>query len=367
MEKHDRSYCRMKKLFAIFAILFCACHSFSQDKSTVVEFGEYIHDFGNIREIDGPQSHTFTYRNAGKTPLIIYNIDTSCGCTTPKYDHSPLMPGQTRKLVVEFDPANQPGRVEKTIIIRGNIENGSTTLKVRALVEPRPRTVEDHYPVSLTDGVRMQDVAMELGNQPRTKTTVHTMGIVNTSDKTVMLSVDPRKQLPPWVKAQVSTQHLGAGEKAILNVTLNPQEFDLWGHKAFPVGVLVNGRAQYIDVIVMTTFIEDLAVNISTTPPRAELNGNFYHFSSVKHKQNVTHSFTLKNNGEGVLYIRNLDHAKDLNVKADKTELKKGEVATIIVQIDAEEIGPLNEIIRIITNDPMRPVQELRVMANVIK
>ena len=52
-------------------------------KFPIIEFNETEHDFGEI-ERNIPVETTFTYKNTGNAPLVITDIKTSCGCTTPK-------------------------------------------------------------------------------------------------------------------------------------------------------------------------------------------------------------------------------------------------------------------------------------------
>ena len=60
----------------------------------VISFEEEEHDFGTI--INGtPVETSFKYTNTGKSPLVISNIKTSCGCTVPEdWSKDPLAPSK---------------------------------------------------------------------------------------------------------------------------------------------------------------------------------------------------------------------------------------------------------------------------------
>jgi len=103
----------------------------------VIAFEEEEHDFGNI--INGtPVETVFKYTNTGKSPLVVSNIKSSCGCTVPEdWNKEPLAPGQTGHFTVKFNGkgANQ---VSKTITLTTNTEKGTETVRIKAFIEPDP-------------------------------------------------------------------------------------------------------------------------------------------------------------------------------------------------------------------------------------
>jgi len=87
-----------------------------------VEVTEFTHDWGEIGINDGNVNREFSIKNGGSEPLSLYNVVTSCMCTTAKLslddDKSPefgmhtkssfvleIPPQETARLKVVFDPA----------------------------------------------------------------------------------------------------------------------------------------------------------------------------------------------------------------------------------------------------------------------
>jgi len=103
----------------------------------VISFTETEHDFGTI--VNGtPVETKFNYTNTGKTPLVVSNIKSTCGCTVPSdWNRSPLAPGESAEFTVKFNGkgANQ---VQKSITLTTNTEKGSEIVKIKAFVEPDP-------------------------------------------------------------------------------------------------------------------------------------------------------------------------------------------------------------------------------------
>lgn len=73
-----------------------------------IEVSATEYDFGTIPNT-GPVSRVFQVRNAGKGPLAIRGVSTSCGCTTAEIDGLSLAPGGATDLTVTYDPLAHDG------------------------------------------------------------------------------------------------------------------------------------------------------------------------------------------------------------------------------------------------------------------
>ncbi len=101
---------------------------------TTVNFAEYEHDFGNIKQ-DTENEKVFTFTNTGTEPLIIESATGSCGCTVPEYPKHPIAPGETGDIKVVYKPGKQKNAQTKTVTIVANTEPKSTELRIKANVE----------------------------------------------------------------------------------------------------------------------------------------------------------------------------------------------------------------------------------------
>ena len=87
-----------KKGLLIIVFSFLALIAFSKQKGATISFEKDIHDFGKIKEDGGTVEYSFSFTNTGSEPLIITNVRTTCGCTSPTWTQKPVMPD--RKSVV---------------------------------------------------------------------------------------------------------------------------------------------------------------------------------------------------------------------------------------------------------------------------
>ena len=96
-----------------------------------VEVKEGAFDFGKLKGGE-VVTHTFQIKNTGTGNLLIRNIDTSCGCTTPSYNKKPIKPGETGKIEITFDTKGRSGKQYKVIQVFANIPEKSFQLTFKA-------------------------------------------------------------------------------------------------------------------------------------------------------------------------------------------------------------------------------------------
>ncbi len=74
----------MKNLIAVLFISLFSLGALAQEKMAKIEFKETTIDYGTIEKgADGVR--TFEFTNTGDAPLIISKVNSSCGCTIPKW------------------------------------------------------------------------------------------------------------------------------------------------------------------------------------------------------------------------------------------------------------------------------------------
>ena len=100
---------------------------------TTIKFEKTEIDLGTIKQ-GIPKEVTFTLTNTGSTPLVIYDVETSCGCTGAEWTKKPIKAKDTGEITVSYD-AKETGRFIKTITVYGNLKSGSNQLQIKGVVE----------------------------------------------------------------------------------------------------------------------------------------------------------------------------------------------------------------------------------------
>jgi Protein of unknown function (DUF1573) len=84
-------------------------------KTEVLSLRETSFNFGKIPQ-GRPVTHVFEVTNTGKEPLVLENVQASCGCTTPEWSREAIAPGATQRITVGYNAASE-GVFEKSITI----------------------------------------------------------------------------------------------------------------------------------------------------------------------------------------------------------------------------------------------------------
>ena len=101
--------------------------------AAVMELETDSYDFGQVVEGTAVE-HEFRFKNTGGAPLIISNVQASCGCTTPEYSKNPVAPGEEGMVKVVFNSAGQTGKQHKVITVTSNATTANTLLNLRGEV-----------------------------------------------------------------------------------------------------------------------------------------------------------------------------------------------------------------------------------------
>ncbi len=93
----------MKK-FILFAFVLLNIAAFAQ-KGPKIEFKDKDNtiDYGTTNKEDDNGLRSFVFTNTGDAPLIITNVQSTCGCTVPSKPTEPILPGKTGKIDVKYN------------------------------------------------------------------------------------------------------------------------------------------------------------------------------------------------------------------------------------------------------------------------
>lgn len=103
---------------------------------TTMEVPDTKFNFGTMKEGDKVR-HTWKVRNTGAQPLMIANVQTSCGCTAPFYPKEPILPGKEGEVTLEFNSDGKKDHVIKNALIIANTDNSPFSIGFEADVTPK--------------------------------------------------------------------------------------------------------------------------------------------------------------------------------------------------------------------------------------
>ena len=93
-----------------------------------------------VLDYDANTTREFKFKNTGKSPLIISNVQVQCGCTNVDgWPKEPIAPGKTASFKVKYD-SKRPGKFDKKITVTSNAKNPTVILTIKGEVKPAPVT-----------------------------------------------------------------------------------------------------------------------------------------------------------------------------------------------------------------------------------
>ncbi|MCZ4408965.1 DUF1573 domain-containing protein [Cryomorphaceae bacterium 1068] len=105
--------------------------SYDEDEIAVINFSEKTIEAGKITQGE-LITHKFAFTNTGNVPLLISNVDGSCGCTIPRsYPKGKVMPGEGGEIEVEFNSDGKVGFQNVSIIVSANTIPAATQLLIK--------------------------------------------------------------------------------------------------------------------------------------------------------------------------------------------------------------------------------------------
>lgn len=322
--------------------------------------------FGRINEADGRVSHVFTGINQGEKPLVILDVITSCGCTVPSFSRQPILPGAKTQITVTFDPANRPGSFTKELDVYSSEKRKITTLTIRGDVAPRKKTVTELYPVDAGGGLRLANTLCAFTYIYPGKRTQSAIGYTNTSAHRIRLELRP--QTTTGLLTIDAPREIAPGAQGEINLSyLIPAESPRYGTLSDVLEIFADGRSNGTRVKVHGIGIDSPNDSTANKAPQAQLSEGIIKFGPVKRTAGLQrHTFLLSNTGASELIVRAVENGGHVGTNLTPgRRIASGNNCKVELTLDPAEqdFGVMTDYLILITNDPARPMQRLRITA----
>ena len=360
----------MKKIaLAVAACLYFMGTGHGQDQPTSqMQFASTSHDFGQIKEVDGIVTHVFEFKNISNKPLVINFVSSSCGCTTPEYDKKPVMPGGSGKIKVAYDPAGRPGAFNKEIVIVSNNRQTEDVLTIQGDVVPRPRTIDDDFPVKIGEGLRASSNSVSFGPIALGYSHSKTIYLYNQSERDIRIETETA-EMPGGISVSVNPKTLSPKGKGNIVVTYDLTNVRNYSCLEQSFTLLANGKAYEYPIRITAVTIPDfsgLSDEERRVAPHIDPSATFHHFGTTQIGKSLEETFEIGNIGGRDLVIEAvIPEDSTIRYTLDKKVIKPKELARITLTLDTSDaIARLSKKVTLISNDLFDPVVELRVATN---
>ena len=335
-------------------------------QSTPLNFELSRHDFGVISEAGGAVCHTFSFTNSQNKPVVILDVSGGCSCTSAKFSRQPILPSRSSEIEICFDPMNQPsGPFYRKVVI--TTSEGRMTLAISGTITPREKSVEERYSMVLSSGLRLETNYHAFGYVEHGKPAVSSFGVINTSDKEIVLQLVPSEQSGVLELDYPRTIAPKQSAEIEFGYVLK-RESDIYGSLKDVLQIEVNGNKEPYPLIISGIAVDALSNNTDKEWQKIQLSENFIKFGTLKQTSKaIVGTVAIRNIGLEPLIIRRIECDNgafvpmlrgDSVVMADSQSLL--EVKLIVSKCD---FGAVTGNVIIVTNDPQQPVKRLRVAA----
>ena len=118
-------------------------------EADVIRFDKKVHDFGDVLMAEGPVTCLFTFTNIGQQPLVVHNVISSCGCTTPEWTREPVKPGATGTIQATFSNDQGPYPFDKTLTVYVGVGASSldrpVVLRLRGVAHEKKKDLDELF------------------------------------------------------------------------------------------------------------------------------------------------------------------------------------------------------------------------------
>lgn len=347
----------MRFLLYIF-LFFCGISSFAQVQSHLA-FENYSHDFGVIKEVDGKQMYRFEFTNVGKTPIVINNVNTSCGCTSGEWTRGPILPSKKAYIKVVFDPRNRPGNFSKILSVYSNIKPKIIYLKIIGKVIPKTRTILDEYPFEMPSGLRLQYDKIAFMKVKRGAAKRLEVKFLNNSERSINLSL---QELPKEIRLVSISKRVIPKKEGSFILDYKADKNMLLGIDQTNITVKLNGITE---IIPLSADVREDYSSLSKAElhasPRISVQKRVFKLKDINLEGTVSRNIIISNKGESDLVINRIYSSAKFSFFMPSYELSPGDSTKLSINLKTSDfMGSKTVIVRIISNDPRKQEIKLR-------
>lgn len=352
------------------ALTFAASAVFLLATAASARWLETEYNFGTWEESEGLREGVARVVNDTDSAMAVRRVRPSCGCTGVDYTQNEIAPGDTARIIFNYNPEGRPGPFDKTIRVWLNQDTEPQVIRIRGTVVGAERSLYHRYPFA-AESFRLSDSLIALGNIQAGNSAHTFISGYNSSRHPVTPKIvfNEKKQLPVEVSVRPAT--VPPGETFVIAVDLGTEtNTKLYGPQSQPFAVVV-GDERITPSVEVTILPPQITVNaaIMAEAPEASFFPSAVELGNVKPGVKKEFTITVSNAGRSPLELyRIYSLMPGLTVGKYPLKLKPGKTAeikcTFVVPTSYDAAGNgnvLSGIISILSSDPVNPVKKIRV------
>lgn len=327
-----------------------------------ITFKNTTYDYGTIPE-GADQKAEFHFQNTGDHPLIVSNVQSSCGCLVPEWSKEPVMPGKRGIIKARYD-TNRIGRINKSLTLTSNASEPSVVLRIKGTVISRDSMLST---LSERPQIQFEKSTYNFGKITLGAWPYAEFYFKNTG--TLPLKIDHVYEHHFGDEAEVPERSVQPGMWGVIKVKFRTQDV---GHKKSTLTVVSNGLPFKSELIIEG----DIAPTDSTIKvakgPRITFDKTVYDFGTVPEGpvsgkivegDGIHGEFRFMNTGTEPLLITNTNGSMGQSVPIwSKEPVMPGEGGVVKFLFDTRKRGPIHATLTVMSNAVNMPSETLTII-----
>lgn len=329
-----------------------------------IEIDKTVHNFGDILLGTGPVSCTYTVKNIGSKPLVIYNAITTCGCTKAEWTKEPIMPGKTGKISVAYSNDEGPYPFDKSVTVYFSEPKKPVVLKMRGVCMEKKIPLDQAYTVQYGPlGLRESNI--KCGNMEQGGMKSNSVTVANLSNSPINVDFG---DVSDNLEISVSPNPIPASSTAEMSFCVKADR-SLWGKNTYWATPVINGKTYRnadntsrigIWAITKENF-DNIPEDQKGKAARPHFETSTYTFGKAKRGDVIHAEFSFKNVGQTCFTVYKVDVDTPSWSHSDIPGAKPGEEVKFRVHLNTADLpaGEVLAIVTLTTNSPLRPIVNL--------
>lgn len=334
----------------------------------VAEFTEIVHFFGDVLLSDGPLSCSFPVKNISDSPMVIYNVASSCGCTDVTWTKSPIAPGESGVISATYSNDEGPYPFDKVLTVYISSIKRPVILHLRGQSHKEPQPLSELFPLHFGQ-LAFKSADIKCGNMDMGSQRVDKITVANIGKGPIKLGFE---DITPGLKVSAEPSTLPAGTTGTITYVITAEE-GKWGKNYYYFTPTANGKASpatdsdgnKLSSIGVWSFTKENFSGISKEErekgPVPVFTSSTYDFGKVASGSVVNASYTFSNRGKSTFIVHKAD-SECSGVKSEEIpSVEAGESASFSVKLDTKGLpkGETMVVLTLVTNSPSRPIVNL--------
>ncbi|WP_040670539.1 DUF1573 domain-containing protein [Nitritalea halalkaliphila] len=325
---------------------------------------------GTFLAEEGPQVLTFYGLNQHDQAIALEEVVSDCACLQVRFARDSVAPSKIAALEVTYTPDYQVGSFMHQLLVKTSADAEGDTLYVQGRLVPLVSNAEEVYRARQGE-LAFRSLPLNLGRVFTHEPTEYRVDVHNFGKSALMLS-EVQPLLPEFLQVRIVGDTVAAASRALLAIAYDGAMRNDLGQFSEQVAVLIRDETGQQDtlripyLVTVLEYFEPVPSSMQDIVPRLLLSETAVDLRQVRAGSIVERELEFENVGQEELVLRKvMANCTCLEVEVDEMILAGGQKGRLKLRFDTSgRKGIDHKEIYVFSNDPIRPVQTIRIKSS---